>query len=285
MSRSNGMPVRFILGVGSGRTGTGSLAELLDKQPGVSCTHEGLFIPWEKDLIAYYQALIKLVNNATEPIIGNVAFYWKNYLSEVFRDLVDPKIIVLKRKRQEVIESFSALYYGKNHWSSREEDNWDGRDPGMQILSAMFPKYDLSKEEAIGQYWDEYYADMDFWMDKFPDNMMLVDMYDLKDKATQRRILKFIGIPTRNMVFDDSIHKHKRTDRKKGGMLFVNGPPPKELEDMAMNKALFGVSAMKLAGLPTDFELDLTDEEFAQIKEHPDVKNMLEKEATLEKLG
>jgi len=278
MSKSNGMPVRFVLGVGSGRCGTGTLAELLDKQPGICCSHESCFIPWDKDLIAYYQALIRLVNKATEPIIGNVAFYWKNYLSEVFRDLVDPKIIVLKRKRQEVIESFSALYHGISHWSSREKDNWHGGDIGMQILSAMFPKYDLSKEEAIGQYWDDYYADMDFWMDKFPDNMILVDMYNLKDKATQKRIFEFIDIPTRNMVFDDSIHKHKRTDRKKGGMLFVNSPPPKALEDMAMNKALFGVPAMKLAGLPTDFELELTDEEFAQIKEHPDVERLTKEE-------
>lgn len=267
--------IRFIFGIGTGRCGTGSLAKLLDKQPGIWCSHEGEFCPWEKDLVAYYQSLVSLVSKAGETKIGNVAFYWKNYLSEIFRDLNDPKVIVLKRKKEEVIESFASMYHGKNHWSMVEGENWEGRDPGDAPLTAMWPKYDLSKKEAIGQYWDDYYADIPFWMDKFPQNMMLVDMYDLFNKQEiQKQILEFVGIDSKDMVIDTSIWEHKRKDLK-GGLLSLKRAFPKELDQIALNKALYGQAA-GYAGLPVDIELQLTEEEMAEARKNPEFEKLMQ---------
>lgn len=267
--------VKFIFGIGTGRTGTGSLAKLLNKQPGIWCSHEGEFCPWEKDLVAYYQSLISLIGKAKETKIGNVAFYWKNYLSEIFRDLNDPKVIVLKRKKEEVVESFASMYHKKNFWSAVKGKNWEGREPREEPLTAMWPKYDLSKKEAIGQYWEDYYRDIDFWMQKFPRNMMLVDMYDLFNKQSiQKRILKFVGIAPEDMIIDTAIWEHKRTEDK-GGMLVLDREYPEELKKMAVNEALHGQAA-GYAGLPREIELELTDEEMADARKNPEFEKMFQ---------
>lgn len=267
--------IQFIIGIGSGRSGTGSLAKLLNKQPGIWCSHEGEFMPWEKDLVAYYQSLMSLIGKATEVKIGNVAFYWKNYLSEIFRDLNDPKVIVLKRKKQEVVESFASMYHKKNFWSVVDGENWEGRNPKVTPLGVMWPKYDLSKKEAIGQYWEDYYRDLDFWMEKFPRNMMLIDMYDLFNKQeTQRQILEFVGVAPDDMVIDTSIWEHKRSEDK-GGMLVLDREYPEELKEIAINDALYGQAA-GYAGLPREIELQLSDEEMADARKNPEFEKLFQ---------
>ena len=277
------MPIQFIFGIGTGRCGTGTLTKLLSKQKGIRCTHEGQFLPWEHDLIAFYQGIIGLLAGASEMRIGNVAFYWKNYLPEIFRDLLDPKVIVLKRAKEKVVESFSSMYRDKNHWSMPGGWNWDGRDPQDAPLSLMFPKYDLSKKDAIGQYWEEYYNDgaIDYYLDKFPRNIMLIRSEDLwAGEDAQRRIFEFLDIAEEDMVLDADIWLHK-SPKEKLKFLAINRAAPSELKQIGLNKALYGVNAMAIVGMPMDVEVELTDEEMAQIKEHPEIMKALNKEEEL----
>jgi len=274
--------IQFIFGIGTGRCGTGTLSKLLDKQKGISCTHEKQFCPWERDLIAFYQSLIGMTQREEVDTVrvGNVAFYWKNYLPEIFRDLLNPKVIVLKREKEKVVESFASMYRGKNHWSTPGGTNWDGQDPQGSVLAIMFPKYDLSKKDAIAQYWEEYYNDgaIDYYLDKFPQNIMLIRSEDLwAGEDAQRTILEFLDIPEEDMVFDTSIWMHKRPKEKQKFVAFDRKPPP-ELEQVALNKALYGVNAMAIAGMPLDVEVELTENEMAQIMEHPEIVKALDKE-------
>ncbi len=274
--------IQFIFGLGSGRCGTGTLAKLLDKQKGISSSHEGQFCPWEKDLVAFYQSIIGLVNETTEPRIATVAFYWRNYLSEIFRDFKNPKLIVLKREKQKVVESFASLYQDKNHWSDPEGKNWDGRDPKSAPLAAMFPKYDLSKKDAIAQYWEDYYNDgeLKYWMKRFPRNIMLIRSEKFwEGEEAQKKIFRFLGIPKKEMVFDTSIWAHKRPEKE--NVLTLDRPMPKEMQNWGKNRALYG-SAARHSGIPTEMEFQLTEEEFNQIKDHPDIKRLIKENAQRE---
>ncbi len=277
--------IQYIFGISTGRSGTGTLAKLLDKQKGISCSHEGQFIPWDRDIIAFYQSLIGMTQKEEVDTIrvGNVAFYWKNYLPEIFRDLLDPKVIVLKRAKEKVVESFSSMYRDKNHWSTPGGRNWDGRDPQDVPLTLMFPKYDLSKKDAIGQYWEEYYNDgaIDYYLDKFPQNIMVIRSEDLwAGKDAQKRIFEFLDIPEADMVFDTSIWMHKRP-KEKPKFLAINRAAPSELKQIGLNKALYGINAMAIVGMPMDVEVELTDEEMAQIKDDPEIMKALNKEEEL----
>lgn len=279
------MAIQFILGLGSGRCGTGTLAKLLDKQKGIFCCHEGEFCPWERDIIAFYQSILNLTQReeTNELRIGNVAFYWKNYLSEIFRDLVNPKVIVLKRAKEKVVESFSSMYRDKNHWSTLGGRNWDGRDPQDSALTLMFPKYDLSKKDAIAQYWEEYYNDgaIDYYLDKFPQNIMLIRSEDLwAGEDAQKRIFEFLDIPEEDMVFDADIWMNKRP-KEKSKFLALDRKAPAELEQIGLNKALYGVNAMAIVGMPMDVEVELTEEEIQPIKDDPEIMKLLNKEEEL----
>jgi len=259
--------MQFIFGLATGRSGTGTLAELLDKQKGIYAKHEGQYCPWEKDIIAFYQSICDLMKYANEKRIATVAFYWRNYLSEIFRDFNDPKVIVLKRERQKVIDSFGSMYRNKNHWSNPEWEGFDGNNPGITPLNAMWPKYDLPKLEAIGAYWDEYYNDglIDYWLDKFPQNIMLMRSEELwKSEDAQRTIFDFLEIEEEDRVYDTSIWKHKR--QKDPPYLALDRKPPPELHEIAKQKALYGREAMILTGRPVDVEVQLTEEEFQQVE-------------------
>ena len=278
--------IQYIFGISTGRSGTGTLATLLDKQKGIYCSHEGEFMPWERDLIAYYQSLIGMTQREEVDTVrvGNVAFYWKNYLPEIFRDLLNPKVIVLKRAKEKVVESFAAMYRDKNFWSMPGGKNWDGRNAGNDPLPLMFPKYDLSKKDAIAQYWEEYYNDgaIDYYLDKFPRNIMLINSEDLwAGEDAQRAIFKFLDIPKKKMVFDTSIWLHKSPDETPP-FIALDIQPPAGLAEISLNKRLYGAQAMAIVGMPLDVEVELTDEEIKPIKDNPEIMKALNKE---EKLG
>lgn len=276
------MPVQFIFGLGSGRCGSGTLADFLNLQKGIYGRHEGGFVPWEKDLVAFYQRVVLLLNETNEMRIGTVAIYWKPYLSEIFRDFLNPKIIVLKRDKEKVVESFAAMYRDRNYWSVIDGKNWEGNDPGIDPLSDWFPKYDLPKKEAIGKFWEEYYNDgaIDYYLDKFPQNIIVIRSEDFwTSEDSQKQILEFLDIPEEDMIFDMSIWKHKSPDERPN-FLSVQGKPPDKLYEIRKLRSHSG-NALEFAGMDTDIDVQLTPEEFKQIEKHPDVMKLLNKEEEL----
>ncbi|MFH1624473.1 MAG: hypothetical protein ABID54_04870 [Pseudomonadota bacterium] len=260
---------------GTGRCGTVSFTTLLNKQEGVYATHEGLILPWEKDLVAYYQGLLRFIldpraKDAT--VIANVAFYWKNYLSEVFRDIPGVKVLFLKRDREKVVASFARMYNKRNLWSDPDGQNFTGRKSGWP-LGVMFPSYDLSKEEAIGRYWDEYYSDADFWLDRFPDNTMQVSTEGaLGSKAVQREIFDFLEIA--EPIFDTKIRANTSKDQEP---IFDLDQPIniKEVQGRVRAMSLFGQAA-DVINLEKDFGVQLSDEEWAALMETPGIEKLLE---------
>src|SRR5690606_35389199 len=80
-----GMESRIILGIGSGRCGTRSLADVLERQPGCRVTHEERpLLAWDADqkgerLRARFARWRQL---RSEPIVGDVASFYLPYLDE-----------------------------------------------------------------------------------------------------------------------------------------------------------------------------------------------------------
>lgn len=261
---------------GTGRCGTVSFTELLKLQKNVYATHEGLILPWNKDLVAYYQGLLRFIldpdaNNAR--IIANVAFYWKNYLSDIFRDIPDIKVLFLKRDRQKVIDSFSGMYNQRNLWSDPEGENFDGRKSRWP-LGEMFPWYDLPKQEAIGRYWDEYYRDADFWLNKFPENTMLVNTADaLGNPKTQRKALKFLGI--NRPVINTEI----KTNTTAGKPFVFDLDKPVDVDSVrkkARENQMLGQAGVA-AGVERGVGVQLTDKEWDCLMEAPGIEKLLER--------
>lgn len=170
----------MIIGLGSGRCGTASLATLLNEQVNAEVTHEGCPLPWDFDSEIWKFISNNLFSRKAD-VVGDVGYYWINYVERLLDVKPDTKFICLKRDRQETMDSYMVKSSGLN---VHPTDDW----------FRLFPRYNLSPKEAVGAMWDDYYKIAESWQKKYPDKFVLMDMDDaLNDEDNQRKMLNFVG--------------------------------------------------------------------------------------------
>ena len=179
-NRQTNLNKRIVIGLGTGRCGTKSLAALL------GLPHEdGGPLPWEVDERRLIDRIEKW-RSSDEPVVGDVGFYYLPYV-ELLREHAECRFICLKRHRRETIESYMRKTEGKNHWMRHDGSRWK-LDP---VWDVAFPKYELGpKAEAIGRLWDEYYL----WAKKLVgEDFALWPMEALNDRNGCEAMKTFAG--------------------------------------------------------------------------------------------
>ncbi|MGN6546207.1 MAG: hypothetical protein ACTHK7_14230 [Aureliella sp.] len=197
---------RFIFGIGSGRCGTLSLARLLDSQPDARVTHEmrpllGWDAPEDEKRRIAGARLERLARESDAGLVGDVAAYYLPYIPFLLEGNADVRIVCLRRPRQEVIASFIQWLERTeslpvNHWLERP---WKRGECQRQfhslVWSRIFPKYpDVSLEEGIGRYWDEYYAEVERLQARFQGRVLMLETYELNQEEQQRQLLRFCAV-------------------------------------------------------------------------------------------
>lgn len=198
---------QLVIGLGTGRCGTDSLAYFLDLQEGANVSHE-LFkhkLRWqggEKQIDKLLQWM-KLQTDQT--LVGDVAFAYLPYVGYILSRWPTAKFICLQRDRTETIESFIKKTPGRNHWVQHDgaqwqADRWDG----------CFPHYAApSKPEALGRYWDEYYATAAELQAAYPAAFRIFPTTALNQREGQQALLSFIGIPHQQMRLPARVHENQ----------------------------------------------------------------------------
>src|SRR6185437_11882599 len=98
------MSQRFILGIGSGRCGTLSLAHVLAAQPETHATHEDPpLLPWKRDedRPVMEQRFVRWRRRWKEPVVADVASFYLPYVEEAIAREPEIRIVCLKRPREE----------------------------------------------------------------------------------------------------------------------------------------------------------------------------------------
>ncbi|MEZ5571761.1 MAG: hypothetical protein R3E64_07025 [Halioglobus sp.] len=248
-----------VIGLGSGRSGTASLTALIDQQDGGICFHEMnpscavfsgnqqphvnairefrrilsggdrscLTIDYSRpSSVVTYQ---KLQQMTEVKLIGDIAYYYLNYVEVLLG--IDPacRFVCIKRNREQTIGSWmkksaikrwrslwladrlkswitrSPFYTEYNYWQIHDGSRWK-QDP---VWDSCFPKFEAqSKEAAIGMYWDYYYLEADRLQRAFPENFRIFDIEDLSNSEGQKRILSFVGLSATTMVCGEDVHLH-----------------------------------------------------------------------------
>ncbi len=159
-------------------------------------------------------ALKNYRESAVLSIVGDVASYYLPYVEQIIAASDIAKFPVIKRDREEVVESFirkvsptkrtnfmrrvaetvgiATKALPMNHWQLhdgsryRYEGTWD----------MNFPKYpsDLTMAQAISRYWDEYYSRTEALEEKYPGRVKTFQIVDLSTAEGQRKILGFLGV-------------------------------------------------------------------------------------------
>ena len=97
----------IILGIGTGRCGTGSLARVLNQQPDAVCSYdEPPLLPWKRSddgqrMLRERFARFRL--HAAKGILGDVARFYLPYVEDAIAVEPDVRIVCLRRPREEVV--------------------------------------------------------------------------------------------------------------------------------------------------------------------------------------
>lgn len=249
----------IIIGLGTGRSGTASLAKLLNSQEDSLCFHEmnpssvrfaGTPRPI-MNAIDEFQAIIDggapseltvdlgrgVVANAYDRLcqmprvrmIGDIAFYYLTYVEAIAARNANVRFICLRRDKEETVQSWmrkssiprwrskeladrvaamitrEPFHKSRNFWMEHDGDQWQ-KDP---VWDKCFPKFRAAtKIDAIRQYWDYYYVEAAKLAAAHPTAFRIVDTDRLDDRAFQRDLLNFCGVPAARQVYTDA-HIHK----------------------------------------------------------------------------
>jgi hypothetical protein len=189
-----------IIGLGTGRCGTQTLAHLLNKQPGFSVSHEAVVSPWEPSDF-YIQKIIFELNNRANPVVGDISFYYLNYCEQFIEQLFDVKFPIMKRRLEPTVKSYMAWTKGRNHWS-KELGKGEKKD---RIWDNCYPKYNLPKEDALRLYCVEYYKQCEDLIWKYPELFKIFDVETFNTQEGQDQLFEFIGVKEENRVYDIGI--------------------------------------------------------------------------------
>lgn len=207
---------KVILGIGTGRCGTVSLSNLLNKQQNSSFSHELKIriekkedynqpLPWENDELAFNSAWNSILHYNGE-YVGDVSMFWLPYLERLFLKSEDLKVICLQREKQGVVKSYMKKTEGRNHWIEHDGKYWD-----ICPWDKSYPNFKVKdKEEALNLYWDYYYHLVEELIKKFPDRIKVFQMTDLNNKQKIEKLLSFAGFKDKNIITNIKKNKIER---------------------------------------------------------------------------
>jgi hypothetical protein len=205
----------LIFGVGSGRCGTSSLRLFLDLQRDVSVTHELNFhgirqpMPWQPDFPLARRQLEQLLQKPSA-IKGDIGFYWLPYTEWILQQFPDSRFVCLKRDKTDTVASYLRRTKGRNHWLQHSGAHWKPDE----VWDKAFPKYNIEdKQEAISQYWDDYYTAAGRLQREYVRNFRIFPLDALNSHEGQGAILSFAGILPTDMIFTPSFRLNTSDER------------------------------------------------------------------------
>ena len=195
---------KVILGCGTGRCGTFTLAHILRKS-GVNMSHEmygktKLRLEFKIDKEKFLK-LCKYFERLEDKAVGDSDLVYFRYLELFIEKYPDIMIICLKRNKEDTVKSFVKKCEGKNWWFKHGYKKWIND----VVNFIRFPKYETEDlEETIGLYWEHYYEEIDRIRKKHYKNILMIETEKLSYRETQTQIYDFCDISKTDRVFDET---------------------------------------------------------------------------------
>lgn len=198
-------PGTVVLGIGSGRCGSTTLAYAMARTPHVCGTHENPpMLYWEplEEQLGFHIERFRILSQYFS-VVFDAAYWWLNSRERIFDEFPDAKVIALCRETPSCVESFMARKgSGKgslNHWAPRGNTIWatspgDPSLPSYEIADSLLADPDAAKRAMLTRYVTEYNEALDRLAVADPQRVIVVHTEDLNDAKTYGRISDFLGI-------------------------------------------------------------------------------------------
>jgi len=176
----------LILGLGSGRSGTKCLSNLLSAQKNSGFTHELIpHLTWRFSYDLISPRLLTLLDFNAK-FIGDVSCYYLNYVPFIASKLPKTKFICIQRPREDTVKSFLSHFQRRDMLTNDPNRERSG-------VEVCFPKYPITdKALAAGIYWDEYYSKA-LQLEEAFKNFRIFHIKKLNSKKGVKKILDFAG--------------------------------------------------------------------------------------------
>jgi hypothetical protein len=201
-------PGQLVLGLGSGRSGSTTLAALLATVDRACCTHENPpLIFWKPDeaQIEFHIRRFRLLCEY-HSLTADVSHWWLNVLDTVFQHFPNSRAVGLVRDADECAKSFMRVKgYGRgslNHWAPHGNgiwttSSWDPAYPSYPLPAYAQEAVDRAKFDLIRRYVGEYNDRLAAVAQHLPDRTLLLRTEELNRAATQKRIFEFADVQGR----------------------------------------------------------------------------------------
>lgn len=189
----------LILGLGTGRCGTKSIAKLFNLQENCAGYHERLMVPFDCNRawgIHFVERMLGGDGTGTWPYRFEAASWYLHYAAFVMERAADAKIVVMERAPDEVVNSFmrSTSEPPRNHWQPHDMATNDK-------YFNCFPTYDpgLKKEVAIRKYVDAYALGVNYLSETYGPRVRRFSVKDLNDVEACESLLRWAGVNPTNL--------------------------------------------------------------------------------------
>jgi hypothetical protein len=244
----------IVIGLGTGRCGTTSLAHLLGHQPNSVVFHEmspsvmrfaGTPAP-VINTVREFEAILdggntslltadlsrqstdetysKLCSMQQVSTLGDIAFYYLNYVETIIASSKQVRFVCLKRDRDSTINSWlkkarirrwrskwfadklasfilrTPFLKSKNFWMEHDGTCWLS-DP---VWDKCFPKFEApSMLEALALYYDSYYEKAELYAKEYADIFRIYSLEDLNSDEGKNSIMDFCGFAPESRNLED----------------------------------------------------------------------------------
>jgi sulfotransferase family protein len=203
---------QLVIGLGSGRCGSTSLAAMLGAITNSCCTHEGpppIFWSPQKEQIEFHIRRFRMLIRFYS-VVADVSHWWLNPAESVMEQFPEAKVIGLIRDPEDCAVSFMRIQgYGRgsyNPWVVRgngfwRAGHWDPTYPSYALPSYAQKSPDRAKLELITRYVREYNAKLDGMARGAPHRVKLVRTEELDKETVQEEIFRFAEVQGRAAIW------------------------------------------------------------------------------------
>lgn len=194
--RSSDLPQsgKLIFGLGTGRSGSTSLQQILNNCENHYISHEHPFlVRWEGSLqdVDWHLKRMAWLSEYYD-LVGDVSHWWLPHVEYIMQAAPEASFLALKRPKELTVDSFLKQKGPLiNHWTNHDGDFFQ-----KNIWDPCYPKYghELPLEDALVRYWDDYYERCELLAAAYPSRFVMLDLDLLSSDCELRGALASIGV-------------------------------------------------------------------------------------------
>lgn len=213
------------IGIGTGRCGTKSLAEILDFCSGTQVLHEGWLTPWYTKDMAELNKMIQWLQagKVVGSIRGSVALCYLPHIPYLRKKIPELKVVHIWRDHDAVVNSFMRMHGGisrilpeTKQKAAQNANRHVNANPNFHRLAgspAIFPKIKVPKDiqgkslraqASYSLYWHYYFDEVRKLEDYYE-----LSVKDLNNNGELHKLCDYLGIKKEQRRFP----KNRRYNR------------------------------------------------------------------------